>query len=301
MRRGCLPTSNPERTAVEPIIDTHQHLWDLNRFRLPWIEPGSRLARGHVMEDYLRETEGMNVAGTVYMEVDVAPDQQQEEAEYVIDLCRRPDNPMRGAVISGRPAEAGFDSYIRRITELDDGGFIKGVRQVLHGGMPAGFCLQPEFVRSIRLLGELGLSFDACIRPEEIGDAARLAEACPETQLVLDHCGNADVQSPDLSAWRRGIDDLAKRPNVDCKISGIIVTAKPGAWSADDLAPVVLHCAEAFGPDRIVFGGDWPVCTLTAPLRDWITALRQIVADWPDERRTKLLHDNALRIYRLAT
>lgn len=285
---------------MEPIIDTHQHLWDLSRFRLPWVEPGSRLGRDHLMQDYLRETEGMGVVGTVYMEVDVAPEQQVDEAEYVIDLCRRGDNPMMGAVISGRLAEPRFEAYIRRLAAPDHGGFVKGVRQVLHGSAPAGFCLRPEFVRSIRLLGELGLSFDVCIRPGEIGDAAKLADACPDTQLILDHCGNADVQASDLSAWRRDIERLAERPNVACKISGIIVTARPGAWSAADLAPVVLHCADAFGPDRIVFGGDWPVCTLTAPLREWIMALREIIAGWPEERRRKLLHDNAIRVYRLA-
>jgi L-fuconolactonase len=285
--------------TMEPIIDTHQHLWDLNRFRLPWIQPGHPLARNHVTDDYLRETDGCGVVGTVYMEVDVAPEHQPEEAEYVVELCRRPDNPMRGAIISGRPAEEGFEPYIRRFAGPAYGGFVKGARQVLHGSMPAGFCLQPSFIRSVRLLGELGLSFDVCIRPEDIGEAAKLADACPGTQFVLDHCGNADVQSEDLSQWRRDIDSLARRPNVACKISGIIVTAKPGEWDAEDLAPIVLHCAGAFGPDRIVFGGDWPVCTLTAPLREWISALRQIISSWPEDRRRKLLHDNALRVYRL--
>ncbi len=282
-----------------PIIDTHQHLWDLNRFRLPWIVEGSRLGRSHLMADYLQEAEGLNIAGTVYMEVDLAPDQQPNEAEYVIGLCRRPDNPMLAAVISGRPAEEGFESYIRRFTGEPYGGYVKGVRQILHGSTPAGFCLQPVFVESVRLLGALGLSFDICIRPEELKDAAKLAEICPDTQFILDHCGNPDVQSTDLSQWRRDSERVAARPNVACKISGIVVTARPGAWSAADLAPIVLHCTEVFGPDRIVFGGDWPVCTLVAPLREWVTALREIISVWPDERQCKLLHDNALRIYRL--
>jgi L-fuconolactonase len=282
---------------MEPIIDTHQHLWDLERFRLPWITEGSPLGRSHLMADYLRETEGTGVVGTVYMEVDVAPEQQTGEADYVVDLCERTDNPMLGAVISGRPAEDGFESYIRKYARSS--GFVKGVRQVLHGNTPAGLCLDPAFVRSVRLLGELGLSFDACMRPGELADAAKLAAACPDTMLILDHCGNADVQSRDLSNWRRGIDLVAAQPNTICKISGIVVTAKPGEWSADDLAPVVTYCAEAFGPDRIVFGGDWPVCTLTAPLRDWIGTLREIIARWPEENRRKLLHDNAVRLYHL--
>jgi len=120
-------------------------------------------------------------------------------------------------------------------------------------------------------------------------------------QFILDHCGNANVQSPDLSQWRRDIAAVAERPNVACKISGIVASAKPGAWTAGDLAPIVQHCAEVFGPDRLVFGGDWPVCTLAATLRQWVTALRQIVAAWSEERQRKLFHDNAIRVYGLSS
>lgn len=277
-----------------PVIDTHQHLWDLSKFRLPWLEGGGPLAHSHVMEDYLRESEGLNVVKTIYMEVDVTPEQHVAEAEYVIALCERDDNPMAGAVIGGRPAASDFEAYVDRFQEVP---YIKGVRQVLHGGTPRGYCLEPEFVRGVRLLGERGLRYDLCLRPEELADGAELASHCPETRFVLDHCGNAPVYTNDRSQWERDIAEVAKNENVICKISGVIAQAKPGTWTPDDLAPIVRHCAEVFGPDRIIYASDWPVCTLAATFREWLNALQTIVADWPEANQRKLFAENAERFY----
>lgn len=279
-----------------PIVDTHQHLWDLDRFRLPWLEGVPKIHRSFRMRDYLAATEGLNVVKTVYMEVDVAPEQQQEEAEYALDLCRRSDNSMAGAVISGRPAEPGFEDYLRPLAESP---YLKGVRQVLHGDAPRGTCLQPEFIRGIRLLGDLGLSFDLCLRPGELSDGAVLIDQCPETRFILDHCGNADVQTADRSQWAADLAAVARRPNVVCKVSGIVVSAQPGEWTAEDLAPIIRHVLAEFGPDRVMFGGDWPVCTLAATYRQWVEALKQIVADRPEEAQRRLFHDNAVRFYGL--
>src|SRR5262249_8825938 len=145
-----------------PIIDTHQHLWDLKKFRLPWVNEGAPLARNFLMSDYREATAGLNVVKTVYMEADVDPAQQVEEAEHVMEFCKRADNPMVAAVISGRPDSDEFKKYA---TRFKDSAYIKGVRRVLHGdGTPAGHCLGEKFVRGVRLLGDLGMSFDLCMR-----------------------------------------------------------------------------------------------------------------------------------------
>jgi predicted TIM-barrel fold metal-dependent hydrolase len=286
-----------EEVATVPIIDTH-HLWDLGRFRLSWLQGAPTLNRSFLMSDYLEATASLNVVKTVYMEVDVDPAQQVEEAEYVIDLCGRDDNPMAAAVFSGRPASSGFKDTI---TRFSDSPSIKGVRQVLHGGgTPTGYCLQPEFVRGIRLLGDLGLSFDLCLRPAELQDGLKLVQACPDTRFILDHCGNADVQAPDHSQWERDIAVLAQQENLVCKVSGIVASAKPGAWKPQDLEPIVRHILREFGPECVFFGGDWPVCTLAATFRQWVDALRWIVRDLSPEDQRKLFHDNAARFYGLA-
>lgn len=295
-----------------PIIDTHQHLWDLSKFTLPWVDGAPAINRSYLQSDYAAATAGLHVVKAVYMEVDVEPSQQTAEARYIIDQCERDDTPTVGAVISGRPASTDFAAYIQ---QFKGNRYIKGVRQVLHGpATPAGYCLQPTFVQSVQLLGELGMSFDLCLRPGDLGDGVKLADLCPNTRFVVDHCGNADpniVAAPtDLPRdpadpfshtrrqWQDDMQALANRPHVICKISGIIARVTPG-WSAATLAPTVNHCLDVFGPDRVVFGGDWPVCTLGASYREWATALREIIADRSERDQRKLLHDNAEQFYRL--
>ncbi len=279
-----------------PIVDTHQHLWDLSKFRLPWTSNVAALNKSFLMSDYLKATKGLNIAKTVYMEVDLHPSQQDAEAEFVIATCKKDDNPMAAGVISGRPNSEGFAGYI---TKYKDSRYIKGVRQVLHvPSAKAGFCLQKQFIASVRLLGELGMSYDICIRPEELTDAAKLVSHCPDTRLILDHCGNRRPGGPHGDRWRRDLAVVARYKNVVCKVSGIVDKAGD-RWKPEDLAPVVNHTLETFGPDRVMFGGDWPVCTLKASFRDWASALHEIVADRSLEDRRKLFHDNAVRFYGL--
>jgi predicted TIM-barrel fold metal-dependent hydrolase len=281
-----------------PIIDTHQHLWDLSRFKLPWLKGNAKLDRSFLMEDYRQATQGLDVVASVYMEVDVEPSQQAAEADYILDLIRRGGAPLVGAVISGRPAAEGFAAYLAR---YKDQPAIKGLRRVLHGNdTPQGHCLEKRFVDDIRSLGKNGLSFDLCMRPAELGDAARLIAACPDTSFILDHCGNPSVRAKDLSGWKADIGRIAEQQNVVCKVSGIIASTAPGPWKADDLAPFVNHVMDEFGPDRVVFGGDWPVCTLAATYREWLSALQSIVASRPQADQKKLFFDNAIRAYRLS-
>ncbi|MCX7825162.1 MAG: amidohydrolase family protein [Verrucomicrobiae bacterium] len=286
---------------VIPIIDTHQHLWDLTKLRPPWLEKAGKLNRSFVMADYLEATAGLNVVKTVYMEVGVAPADRIAEAEYVTDLCQRADSPMVAAVISGSPDAPDFGDYLKR---FKDNRYIKGLRSMLHRpDTPAGTCLKSAYVRGVQRLGEIGWSFDICIRAANLSDAARLVDACPGTRFILDHCGNANVQwaanAPEREQWQHDIAQLARRKQIVCKISGIVASAKPDVWKPDDLAPYVKHCIAEFGWDRVMFAGDWPVCTKTATFKQWVQALQTIVADATEEQKRKLFHDNAVRFYRI--
>jgi predicted TIM-barrel fold metal-dependent hydrolase len=163
-------------------------------------------------------------------------------------------------------------------------------------------CLERQFVENIRLLGQLGLSFDLCMRSAEIIDAARLVEKCPQTRFVVDHCGNWDVQSTDKKSrdeWERAMREAAAHPNVVCKISGILATARAGHWKPADLEPTINFCLDSFGDRRVFFGGDWPVCTVTATWQQWLEALQSIVANRSPEFRRRLFHDNAVQFYKL--
>ena len=137
-----------EDKGLLPIIDTHQHLWDLTKFKPPWLKGAPEiLAKSYVTKDYLAETKGLNLVKAVYMEVDVAPEQQVQEAEHVIALSKDKAHPTVAAVISGRPNSKGFKAYISR---FKGNKYIKGVRQVLHvDTAKPRLCLEPQFVRSM--------------------------------------------------------------------------------------------------------------------------------------------------------
>jgi predicted TIM-barrel fold metal-dependent hydrolase len=296
-----------EKDAVFPIVDAHQHLWDLKKFTLLWQKEHPSLAKNYLMDDYLKVNDELaraakgtpaRIVRTVYMEVDVLPEQQQAEVDYVTAICRSGSTPMVAAVVSGRPAS---DDFARYVGQFKENRYIKGIRQVIHNkDIPAGYCLDKKFINGIRLLGERGLSFDICIRAAELPDAGKLVDACPDTRFILDHCGNADVQAKDRTQWQRDITDLAKRKNLICKVSGIIASARPGKWTADDLAPIVNPVLDSFGPERVIFAGDWPVCTLAASLAQWIEALRSIVRERKADEQKKLFHDNAIHFYGLS-
>lgn len=286
----------PTKPAI-PIVDTHQHLRDVEQKSLQWLPADNSLAAKQ-MEDYIAAVDGMNVVQSIYMEVNLPVEQQDAEIEHVTRLCEAKQYPLVAAIVGGHPAEPGFRDYV---AQHRDNPWIRGVRQTLHGATtPQGLCLQDAFVDGMHALAEVGWSYDLCMRSTELADGAKLASLCPDTRFVLDHCGNASVLSEDLSQWRRDIAAVAAQPNTIGKISGVIASGAGGRWSRQNLAPIINHSLDVFGPDRVVFGGDWPVCTRAASLAEWITTLREIVATRPIDEQEKLFHKNAQAFFRLA-
>lgn len=293
------PAMAAEVSAVMPtIIDTHQHLWNPARINPPWLQSAPEKIRSrHDLPEYAAATAGLKITA-IYMEIDVAEADLDREAAEVIALCKDKSTGTVAATIGGRPDAPGFADYVKRHASS---GKVRGVRQVLHGeGTPAGHCLRPEFVAGIRFLGEQGLHFDLCMRPQELMDGVALAKQCPGTRFVIDHCGNGDVTAPakELNDWKRAMEALAAQPNTICKISGIIARLPEGTGT-EALAPIVNHCLDRFGPDRVVFGGDWPVCLLGRPLRVWVDGLAEIIAHRPAADQIALWSGNARRFYQL--
>ncbi|MFC1633929.1 amidohydrolase family protein [Planctomycetota bacterium] len=288
------------------IIDTHQHLWNLSQFRLPWLRPGEELTRDYTMADYHEATKGLGITKAIYMEVAVAPEQKSAEAKHIIKVCQDQSNPTCAAVIGGLILEDSFKNYI---LQFKDNPYIKGVR---HGLNNPKQLEDNRLIQNLRLLGSLNMSFDLLVPPRLIGEAAKLVEQCGDTKFILDHCGNADPlafdphldwgRKPqhDADQWKRHVDTLAKQTNVICKISGIIARVPKGKASAEVLSPIVMHCLDVFGPDRVVFGSDWPVCTRGAPLHVWTNLLHEIIRKRPFEEKDKLFRQNADRFYGLS-
>ena len=146
---------------------------------------------------------------------------------------------------------------------------------------------------------EFDLSFDLCIRHQQLPAAIEMVRQCPETRFMLDHIGKPDIKNRVLDPWREPMRALAALPNVVCKVSGLTVEADHQAWTPEDLAPYVTHVLEVFGEDRVVFGGDWPVVLQAATYRRWVETLDQLTVHLTSEARQKLWAGNARRFYRL--
>jgi predicted TIM-barrel fold metal-dependent hydrolase len=291
--------SAKDEPAMMPLVDCHQHLWDLSKIRLSWVKPDDPLNYSFTPTEYAEATKGLNVVKSVYMEVDVVEADLQKEADYVLGLIKSKSSPTVAAVLGGRPNKG--DDFKKRVNQFKGSPHVKGLRQVVHTEhTPPGYSTTREFIAGVRYLGEIGLSWDICQRPADLGDAAKLVSECPGSRFILDHCGNAPIlDAKKMEQWKKDIAKVAGHKNVVGKVSGIIVQVKKGAPLVDQLAPAVNQTLEVFGPDRVMWAGDWPVCTLGAPLKEWVAAAKEIVKDRPAAEQRKLFHDNAVRFYGL--
>ncbi len=282
-----------------PIVDAHVHLWDPDRFRMSWLDGDALLGRPYDLDAYREHTAGLAVEALVYLEVDVDAPYKLLEARWAVDRMR--EDARLQAVVAYAPVEDGerARAYLDALTAIDPR--IVGVRRIYQGEPDVAFCLRPDFVRGVRILADYGLSFDICIRHEQLAASVELVRQCPETRFILDHLGKPDIAGRQLDPWREHLRELAALPNVLCKVSGAVTEANHGTWTVDDLAPYVAHALETFGEDRVVFGGDWPVVLKAAPYRRWVEALDTLTAHLSPLARRKLWGDNARRFYRLAS
>lgn len=279
------------------IIDTHLHLIDRTALRYPWLSGVPALDHDFSYETYALEARRAGIGTSLHMEVDVDPADIEAETEAVKSQAQRPGVALSGAIAACRPEESGFAAYLER-AQADS--FIKGFRRVLHV-VPDDISESALFRENIRRLGGTGLPFDLCVRADQLSKAIALADAAPDVQFVLDHCGNPDVKGNAASPWSEHIADLARRPNLAAKISGIVVNADAANWEAETLRPYVEHVIGAFGWDRVVWGSDWPVCTLAGSLSSWVAATHAVLEGNTPQERGKLFSGNAQRLWRLAT
>ena len=277
------------------IIDTHLHLIDLSALSYPWLSSVAALNRNFLYEDYSREAKRVGIATTLHMEVDVDPANIEAETTYVQSLAGQPGNLITGAIAACRPEDHGFSDYLERQTANN---FVKGLRRVLHV-MPDALSEHQLFRENLKRMAGTGLTFDLCVLPHQIPKAAALADLAPDVRFVLDHCGVPDIKGHGEHPWREHITEIARRENVVAKISGVVAYAEPADWTVETLRPYVEHTIQSFGWDRVVWGSDWPVCTLGGGLSSWVAATHSLIGDASSDERTRLLSGNAKRIWSL--
>ena len=277
------------------IIDTHLHLIDRQRLSYPWLADAPALDSDFHYDTYAAEARRCGVTDVLHMEVDVAPADIVAETRNVEAIAAQPGSLLRGVISACRPEEVGFAEFLDRQSANP---FVKGFRRVLHV-VPDAVSEGALFRANLKRLSGTGLPFDLCVRPDQIDKAIALADLAPDVQFVLDHCGVPDVKGRAEHPWRERVAEIARRPNVAVKVSGVVAYADAATWTVDDIRPFVEHAIASFGWERVTWGSDWPVCTLTASLSTWLAALQSITRDASADERDKLFAANARRIWRL--
>lgn len=278
------------------IIDSHVHLLDHQRFGYSWAKGMPALARDWRLDDLLRSVKPYQIDGVVFVEVDVDAGGHLDEAEWIDGIAAR-DGRLKGAVVH-LPMEQGvaLEPQMARVAAMKT---TRGVRRVVQDEADPQFLLRPGFVEALRLLPKYGLSFDICIYHSQMAAALEVVRLCPEVSFVLDHIGKPSIKEGLDEPWRTQIAEMARLPNVVCKLSGLIVEAEHDAWKPAQLRPYIDRVIESFGPDRILYGGNWPVEKLAGDYLQWLTTLEAETAHFSVEERRKLFRDNAKRVYRV--
>ena len=281
-----------------PILDTHQHLIYPEKHSYSWTAGLPQLAgQAFRYAEYLKAIEGTSVRAAIFMESGADDAQWRDETRFVHTLALAPGSLIHGIIASCRPEEeSGFVAYLESVLSPK----LVGLRRILHTE-PDELSQRTCFAANIRLLEKYKLTFDLCVLARQIPLATELAAKCPRVQFVLDHCGVPNIATGQIDSWRQYIRKIAELPNVACKISGVLAYCAPGQASLEAVRPYVEHCLEQFGWDRVVWGSDWPVCTVTSDLRTWVQVTNQIISAASERDQRKLLHDNAKRIYGIST
>ncbi|MBS2965887.1 amidohydrolase family protein [Actinocrinis puniceicyclus] len=286
-------TTRGDAAAAAAVIDSHLHFWDPRRLSYPWLGEAPALNRALTAEDLVRS--GCAPAGAIFMEAGRSPQQAQEEISWIRHEARR--NPWILGAVAHVPLEHQGRTAAALRHHADDP-FVVGVRRNLQDEAD-GFTADACFRAGIRTLGEVSLPFDACVREHQLPELARLAAACPQTTIIVDHLGKPrSAFGCGESSWRQDLRRLAGLDNVVCKLSGLMTEVAPDA-TRPSLVAVLREALDAFGPGRCMYGSDWPVMTLATSYEDWLDLVRTALAAYPAQDAAAVLHDNATRIYRL--
>jgi len=277
-------------------IDSHQHFWNYSAAEYPWISAGmERLACDHLPADLEAVARPVGVVGSVAVQAR----QSLAETRWLLSLAKK--HPfIRGVVgwVDLRSEHVADDLAIL----ADDEKFV-GVRHVVQDEPDPRFVLGEAFVRGVRALHRFGLTYDLLIYPHQLPAAIDLVGLLPEQPFVLDHLAKPRIKLPpkagEMADWRRDIETLARHDNVCCKLSGLVTEAAWRQWQPADFTPVLDIALAAFGPDRLMFGSDWPVCLLSGEYAEVVGIIDDFISTLTPAEQSLIWADTACRVYRI--
>ena len=273
------------------IVDAHHHLWtaDYAWLAAPELAP---IRREYTVDDLLARVDEAGVDRTILVEAG------REDAEETREFLAVAANQPRIAAVVGwaDPLSPGLAGTLAGHRSADGGAKLAGVRSQLQGDPDPDALARPDLHEGLAVIAEAGLVFDLVIRSDQLAGAVVAAKALPQARFVLDHLAKPAIRGGDLGCWPDDLRRLADCPNVVAKLSGLVTEADWAAWTPSDLAPVVEHALAVFGPDRLLWGSDWPVVDLAGGYSRWLRTARSLV---PEAVHPAVFGGNAVRTYGL--
>ena len=280
-------------------IDAHHHLWDLSIRPQTWMvgENMGPVRRNFNTDDLREAIRGTGIEKTVLVHATTTLAETYELLEIA-----RTDETVIGVVgwvdIDSKEAIAEVEKYL----QTAGGSYLKGIRDVAQDLPDANYLARTQSIATVKELGKMGLTYDILTKTPELAAAIELVRACPDVHFVLDHISKPYIAKQEIEPWKSLITQLAKFPNVACKVSGMVTEANWNSWQVGDYRPYLDHIIESFTPQRLMFGSDWPVALLAAEKYASVFKLATaLTSEFSASENEGFWRENVLRSYKITT
>jgi L-fuconolactonase len=277
------------------IVDAHHHFWDPGEADYPWLTDDlAVIRRPFGPDDLAPELAATGVRATVLVQTRSS---QDETADFLALAAAIPF--VAGVVGWVDLTDPTVADAIAELRAGPGGQHLVGIRHQVHDEPDAEWLQRDDVTRGIRAVGAAGLAYDLLLRPRELPAALELAKRLPDTRFVIDHLAKPPIKTGDVAPWRSRIGAFAPLEHVACKVSGLVTEADWSSWKPADLQPFVDHAIDVFGPERLLFGSDWPVCLLAATYPQVVGTAGTLLEGLSDDELAAVMGGNAARIYGL--
>ncbi len=274
-------------------IDSHHHLWRYNASDYGWIsDDQASLRRDFLLEDLKTVLRENRIDGSVAIQAR----QTITETDWLLALANEPDSPIRGVVGFLPLAAPEFPALLERYAGHRK---LKGLRHVVQDEPDDRFLLRDDFNRGVAQLAAYHLTYDLLIFERQLPAALEFVDRHPDQPLVVDHIAKPRIRDGVREPWARNLRELARRPNVWCKLSGVVTEADPRSWTPEQLRPYLETVLACFGAERLMFGSDWPVVTVAGGYARWREVVEALVQELSPTEQAAFWSGNAIRFYQL--
>jgi L-fuconolactonase len=281
---------------VSPVIDAHHHLLDPARFDYPWLTPElAAIDRRFGPDDLAPELVAAGIDRTILVQTISSI----EETRDLLTTAARV--PFIGGVVGWVDlTDRGVGGTLDAVRGGPAGEWLVGIRHQVHDESDPDWLLRPDVRRGLAAIEAAGLAYDLLVRSRELPAALVVAREMPGLRFIVDHLAKPPIRTGATEPWASLFRPFGELPNVWCKLSGLVTEADPLTWQVGDLAPFVEIALETFGPGRLIFGSDWPVCLLAASYADVVSAARELTTSLSIAERTAVFGGASAAAYRLS-